>query len=719
MNRLSLRPKFSPVLLLALALAARVVAADAIAYPSAPTGSVTDDYHGTKVADPYRWLEDVDAADTKAWVQAQNTVTFDFLAKLPKRELIKQRMMQLLNYPRYSMPSKQGGRYFYTHNTGLQNQSPLYVKDSLAAEGRVLIDPNTLSTDGTVALAGTAVSDDGKLIAYSTATAGSDWNEIRVRNVDTGADLADHLVWVKFSNTAWTMDGQGFFYSRYPAPVPGANATFSALAGQKLYYHRLGTPQSDDVLIFEQPDAPKRGWAGTITDDGRYLLIYGSEGTDRRNRLYYVDLQDPLKPLVSGPIVKLIDVLEADYTVIGNEGSKLFLMTDLDAAKSRIIAIDLAAPAKQNWRTLVPEAADVLRSAGVVGGKIIASYLQDAKSRVRLFGPDGSSQGDLPLPGVGIVSFTGRHDEPELFYSFTSFVQPTTIYRHDLATGQGAVFQAPKVDFDPNIYETRQVFYASKDGTKVPMFITARKGLKPDGSHPTLLHGYGGFNVSQLPAFSTSIVTWLELGGIYAVPNLRGGGEYGREWHLAGTKERKQNVFDDFIAAGDYLVREGYTSHDKLTLSGGSNGGLLVAAVINQRPDLARVALPAVGVMDMLRFHKFTIGHAWASDFGSAEDAAGFKYLSAYSPVHNVKAGAKYPAVLITTGDHDDRVHPGHSFKYAAAMQAANPQAERPTLIRIETKGGHGAGKPLAMQVEETADKFAFALHFTATGAKN
>ena len=692
--------------------------ATASPYPPSQTTGQVDDFFGTKVADPYRWLEDVDSAETAAWVGAQNKVTFDFLATLPKREAIKQRLLELLNYPRYSLPGKEGGRYFYTYNTGLQNQSPLYVKDTLAAEGRVVIDPNTLAADGTAALTAIAPSADGRWLGYGIARAGSDWNEFRVRDLATGEDTADVVHWVKFSGLNWTKDGKGFFYSRYPEPRKDGNQVFSELANHTIYYHRLGTTQAEDVLVYARPDEPKWNLSANVTEDGRYLLIVVNQGTDTRNRLYYVDLKDPLNPDLGGEVVKLIDVLEADYTVIGNHGSTLLVQTNLAAPRNKIIAIDLTRPDRAEWRTLVPEAAAVIDSSSHIGGKLVVNYMQDARSRLALFERDGTPRGDIPLPGIGTVaSVSGREDESEMFFSFTSYTYPTTNFRTDLATGRTEVFQAPKVAFDPAIYETKQVFYTSKDGTKVPMFITHRKGLKLDGTSPAMLYGYGGFNISLQPSFSTTVLAWLELGGVYAVPNLRGGGEYGEEWHQAGTKERKQNVFDDFIAAGEYLIREGYTSSAKLVLSGGSNGGLLVGAVINQRPDLARVALPAVGVMDMLRFHKFTIGWAWASDYGSAEDPEGFKYLSAYSPVHNVKAGVDYPAVMVTTADHDDRVHPGHSFKYAAAMQAANPEPKFPTMIRIDVKAGHGAGKPISKQVEETADKLAFALHFTGTGA--
>jgi len=701
--------------LLTLAAAPALAFATTPNYPVSKTVDQVDEVHGVKIPDPFRWLEDVDAQETKDWVGAQNQITFDFLTKLPKRDAIKERLKELFNYPRFSLPSKQGGRYFYTFNSGLQNQSPLYVKETLEAEGRVILDPNTMSTDGTVALTTYAASDDGKWLGYGIAKAGSDWNEFRVRNLATGEDTADVISWVKFSGFSWAKDSSGFFYSRYPEPRREGNQVFSDLEHQKIYFHRLGTAQSEDVVVYERPDQPKWILGGGVTEDGRYLMISIFEGTDPRNRLHYLDLKDPMKPQVKGEVVRLIDVVEASYNVIGNEGSTIFVLTDLDAPRYKVIAIDLENPDRANWKTIIPQSKDVISAAAYIGGKFVVNYMQDAKSVLALFAKDGTSLGNIELPGIGqVAGISGREDETEMFFAFTSFTYPTTNFRADVATGKVEVFQAPQVSFDPAIYETEQVFYTSKDGTRVPMFITHRKGIKLDGSHPTLLYGYGGFNISLLPSFSTSTIAWLELGGIYAVANLRGGGEYGREWHLAGTKLRKQNVFDDFIAAGDFLVKEKYTSHEKLVLSGGSNGGLLVAAVVNQRPDLARVALPAVGVMDMTRFQKFTIGWAWASDYGSVDDGPEMAaYLKGYSPIHNVKPGTQYPAVLVTTADHDDRVHPGHSFKYAAALQAANPNNPYPLMIRIETNAGHGAGKPISKIVEETADKFAFALYFT------
>lgn len=703
-----------------LAAAPVLALAAPVEYPPSRTVSQVDEVQGVQVPDPFRWLEDVDSAETKAWVEAQNQLTFGLLNRLPRREAIEQRLRELLNYPRFGLPSRQGGRYYYTFNSGLQNQSPLYVKDALDTEGRIVLDPNTLAADGTVALTAVAASEDGRWLGYGLARAGSDWNEFRVRDLATGQDTADLLQWVKFSGLSWTKDSRGFFYSRYPEPRREGNKVFGDLGDQKIYYHRLGTPQSDDVVVYERPDQPKWGLSGAVTEDGRYLVINVWEGTDPRNRLHYLDLQDSAQPRVQGEVARLIDVLEASYSVIGNDGSVLYVLTDLDAPRYKLIAIDLANPDRANWRTIVPQGPDVIDAATYIGGRFVINYMQDAKSVLALFARDGQPLGQVDLPGIGTVAaISGREDGPEMFFSFTSFTYPTTNFRADVTTGRAEVYQAPRVAFDPAVYETRQVFYSSKDGTRVPMFITHRKGLKLDGSHPTLLYGYGGFNISLQPSFSTSTIAWLELGGIYAVPNLRGGGEYGREWHLAGTRTSKQNVFDDFIAAAEFLVREGYTTPSRLTLSGGSNGGLLVGAVVNQRPDLARVAFPAVGVMDMMRFQNFTIGWAWASDYGRADESAEMaRYLLGYSPVHNVRAGANYPAVLVTTADHDDRVHPGHSFKYAAALQAANPRNPSPLLIRIETNAGHGAGKPISKVIEETADRFAFALHFTAGGAQ-
>jgi prolyl oligopeptidase len=709
----------SPVLaLLALGtLLTTMKAADNWTYPAARRSDQVDDYFGTKVADPYRWLEDLDSPETKAWVAAENKLTFDYLKSLPERGPIKERMTVLWNYPKFGLPFKDGGHYFFSKNDGLQNQAVLYVQPSLAGTPRMLLDPNTLSADGTVALTATAASHDGQWLAYATAAAGSDWNEMRVRSVATGQDTADLIQWVKFSSLSWTHDSKGFFYSRYPAEkvAEGTGKTFGELKKQRLYYHRLGTEQSADVMVNDVPADDSWFVAGDVTEDGRYLVVSIARGSSNENLLHILDLGDADRPAIGGAPTRIVDTWDAEFSVVGNAGSILYVNTDLDAPHRKVIAIDLASPGREHWKTIIPESPDTISTADLIGGKLVIETMHDVASVVSLYSLDGTSLGRVDLPGIGsILGISGREDSPELFYSFTSFTRPTTIYRRDLATGESSVFRTPKVDFDPSNYVTEQIFYPSKDGTKVPMFITHRKDLKLDGTHPTLLYAYGGFDVSITPAFSVSNLTWLEMGGVYAVPNIRGGGEYGKAWHEAGTKERKQNVFDDFIAAGDWLCAHGYTSHAKLVISGGSNGGLLIGAVLNQRPDLARVAFPAVGVMDMLRFHRFTIGYAWVSDYGSSAEAAGFKYLSAYSPVHNVKTGAHYPAVLVTTADHDDRVYPAHSFKFTAAVQAAVagvPDAG-PILIRIETNAGHGAGKPTTKIIEEASDKLAFAAHF-------
>jgi prolyl oligopeptidase len=686
-------------------------------YPPAHRGDQVDDYHGTKVADPYRWLEDLDSPQTVAWVKAQNELTFGFLESLPQRPQFRERLTTLWNYERIGIPAKQGGRYFFSKNSGLQNQAVYYVQENLGAEPRVLIDPNLLAKDGTIALTSTHPSHDGKWVAYSTAAAGSDWNEYRVRSVDTGEDTPDLIQWVKFSSLGWTKDNRGFFYSRYPAAEveSGTGKTFSKLGHQKMYYHRLGTPQSEDRLVHEIANEPQWFVRGDTTDDGRYAVIYISRGSSFENLVRFVDLGDPLAPKIGAPVQSLVEAWEAEYNVVGNDGSIFYVVTTLGAPRKKLVAIDTTSPARSNWKTLIPEGADVIDSVDIIGGRFVVKTMHDASSRLAVYAKDGRALGIIALPGLGTVTnVSGREDENEFFYNFTSFSTPTTNFRHDVATNQGEIFQAPKVAFDSNDYETTQIFYASKDGTRVPMFVSHKKGLKRDGSLPTILYGYGGFDISLTPSFSVTMLAWMEAGGVYAVPNLRGGGEYGRAWHEAGTKERKQNVFDDFIAAAEWLFAHDYTSREKLVLSGGSNGGLLVGAVINQRPDLCRVAWPAVGVMDMLRFHKFTIGYAWTSDYGSSDDPEGFKFLRAYSPLHNVKSGATYPAVLVTTADHDDRVHPGHSFKYAAAMQAsvAKDLKNRPVMIRIETKAGHGAGKPTSKAIEEAADKLAFAAHF-------
>ena len=673
-------------------------------YPQARRSDQVDDYHGTKVADPYRWLEDTDSAETHAWVEAENKLTFGYLEQIPYRQAIRDRLTKLWNYERYTVPSQHGGRYFFQHNTGLQQQNVLLVAESIHGEPRVLLDPNLLSSDGTVALAGAEISDDGKLMAYGLATSGSDWNEWHVRDIDTGKDLSDDLKWVKFSGASWSKDNKGFYYSRYDEPTGAAMRDTNYF--QKLYYHRLGTAQSDDKLIYDRPDNKELGFAGNVTDDGHYLIISVWQGTSPKNRLYYKDLTQP-----DSPVVKLLDDFDAQYNFIDNDGPVFWFHTDLDAPRGRLLAIDTRHAERANWKTLVPQGADKLEFASAVNNSFLVGYLKDAKTEVRVFDLTGAHLRDVDLPGIGTAGgFGGKRNEKETFYSFTSFLSPNTVYRYDPVAGKSSVYRQPKVDFDASRYETKQVFYNSKDGTRVPMFLTYKKGIKLDGQNPTLLYAYGGFDISLTPGFSVPTVVWLEMGGIYAQPNLRGGGEYGEEWHEGGMKLKKQNVFDDFIAAAEWLIANKYTSTSKLAVRGGSNGGLLIGACVTQRPDLFGVALPEVGVMDMLRFHKFTIGWAWTSDYGSSDNAEEFKALYAYSPLHNLKPGTKYPPTLIATSDHDDRVVPGHSFKFAATMQT-DQAGPAPILIRIEVKAGHGAGKSITKLIDETADTWAFVAH--------
>jgi len=670
-------------------------------YPVARKGDQVDDYHGVKVADPYRWLEDLDSDETRSWVDAENKLSFGFLEGIPARAAIKERITKLWNYEKYGVPFKEGNRYFYSRNSGLQNQSVLYTVTSLDGQPKLVLDPNTLSSDGTVALSGMQVSNGGKLLAYSLSASGSDWQEWKVRDVDTGQDLSDDLKWVKFSGVSWTRDNSGFYYSRYDEPKSDSLKATNYF--QKVYFHKLGTPQSEDVLVYERPDQKDWLFGAQVTEDGDYLIIPIFQGTDSKTRVYYKDL----KANNSG-VVKLLDDFDAAYSFIGNQGSRFWFQTDLQASRGKIIEIDTAKPERANWKVLVPEGPEALQTATLVNHKFILNYLKDAYTQVRIHDTNGKLLNEVQFPGIGSADgFGGKATDTETFYSFTGFTTPTTIYRYDTATGKSSVFRQPKVDFDPSTFETKQVFYTSKDGTKVPMFITYKKGLKLDGNNPTYLYGYGGFNVSLSPAFSVGNLVWMEMGGVYAQPNLRGGAEYGEDWHQGGMKLKKQNVFDDFIAAAEWLIRNKYTSTPKLSIGGGSNGGLLVGAALTQRPDLFGAALPAVGVMDMLRFQKFTIGWAWVSDYGSSENADEFKALYAYSPLHNIRPGTAYPATLVTTADHDDRVWPGHSFKFAATLQAAQ-EGSAPILIRIETKAGHGAGKPTSKIIEEIADRWAF-----------
>ncbi|MEN9519704.1 MAG: hypothetical protein RLZZ381_2292 [Cyanobacteriota bacterium] len=671
-------------------------------YPNTDRVAQSDNYHGVEVKDPYRWLEDPDSDATKAWVQAQNEVTNSYLTTIPTRDKLQKRLTQLWDYEKYSSPFKRGQSYFYFKNDGLQNQSVLYTLKSLDDEGEILLDPNSLSADGTVALSGLSISDDGQWMAYGLSTAGSDWVEYRVKNIATKEDTADHLQWIKFSGASWTKDNQGFFYSRYDEPNE-ATKLEDVNYYQKLYYHRLGTSQAEDVLIYHRPDQKEWGFSGGVTEDGKYLIISVWLGTDSKNLVFYKNLQQS-----DSQVIELISEFKASYSVIDNDEDTLWLRTDLNAPRGRVIAIALNNPDRAHWQEIIPEAPETLGGIGLLNNQLVADYLKDARSQIKIYALDGTFVREVELPGIGSVGgFGGKRYDRETFYTFTSFTTPTTIYRYDMATGESQLFRQPQVDFDPEAYQTQQVFYASKDGTRIPMFITHKKGIKLDGNNPTYLYAYGGFNISLTPSFSVSNVVWLEMGGIYAVPNLRGGGEYGEDWHQAGMKDKKQNVFDDFIAAAEWLIAQKYTSQEKLAIAGGSNGGLLVGACMTQRPDLFAAAIPAVGVLDMLRFHKFTIGWAWCPEYGSPDNEADFKTLYAYSPLHNLKAGTNYPATLITTADHDDRVVPAHSFKFAAALQAAH-QGDNPVLIRIETKAGHGAGKPTSKIIEEAADKWGF-----------
>ena len=693
--------KLTSAFLVILVFSIGILAQSKINYPNTKKVQQVDDYHGTEVSDPYRWLEAPDSTATKDWVKAQNKVTNDYLKTIPQREQIKQRLTKLWNYEKYSTPSKQGGKYFYYKNDGLQNQYILYVADSIDDEGRVLLDPNKFSDDGTTSLAGTAVSRDGKIIAYGISKGGSDWREYRFRNIETGKDLPDVLRHIKFSNVSWNKDNKGVYYAGYPKPNEKSKLE-DANFFRKLYYHKLGTKQSKDKVIHERPDNKKLGIGGFVTDDGNWLLIYLSQGTSPKDQIYYKNLNRE-----DSPILPLIDKFEANYSYIDNIGGKFFFNTDKDAPLGRVVSVNLLRKNKK-WDEIIPEGEETLRGVSLLNNHFVLNYLKDAYTQIEIYDMWGNYVRDVELPGIGSAGgFGGKRYEKETFYSYSSFNAPPTIYRYNMETGKSTVFRKANVDFKPENFEVKQVFYPSKDGTKIPMFIVHKKGLKLDGTNPTLLYGYGGFNVSLTPSFSVSRLTWMEMGGIYVVANLRGGGEYGEKWHEAGTKLKKQNVFDDFIAASEYLIAQKYTSSDKLAIQGGSNGGLLVGAVLNQRPDLFGAALPAVGVMDMLRFHKFTIGWAWTSDYGSSENADEFKALYAYSPIHNIKKDTKYPAVLVTTADHDDRVVPAHSFKYAATMQ--NAQAgDAPVLIRIETKAGHGAGKPTSKIIEEQSDIYGF-----------
>ena len=670
-----------------------------VTYPETAKVDTVEDYFGTSIADPYRWLENDTSAETEAWVIEENAVTDAYLAQIPFREKVRERLEQIWDYPKFGVPFREGNYYFFFKNDGLQNQSVLYIKEGLDGEPEVLLDPNTFSEDGTVALSGLSVSRDARYVAYSIARSGSDWNEIHVMEIEGRNELPDMLNWVKFSGMSWEKDG--FYYSCYDEPVKGLEYS-NKNEFHKVFYHHVGTPQAKDILIFQDPEYPQRNYGASVTEDERFLILYQSESTSG-NALYYKDLtlkNTRFKPLVTG--------FENDYTVIDNLGDQLLVVTNYKAPKKTLILMDPKHPEPGNWKVLIPEREDVLESIDLVGDKIVAEYMHKAASTALLFDYNGNQTGEIELPTVGTMAgFNGKKGDDIAFYGFTSYTFPTTIFKYDVAMNQSEVYIRPEIDFDPDKYEVKQVEYPSKDGTIITMFIVHQKDLVMNGNNPTLLYGYGGFNVSLTPGFSITRLAFIEQGGVYAVPNLRGGGEYGEEWHKAGTLERKQNVFDDFIAAAEYLMEEKYTSSEKLAIMGGSNGGLLVGACMTQRPELFKVAISAVGVLDMLRYHKFTIGWAWATDYGTSDTEEGFNYLIKYSPLHNIKDGVSYPATLVTTADHDDRVVPAHSFKFIARLQEANAGLN-PVLVRIETKAGHGGGKPTSKVIEEYGDIWSF-----------
>jgi prolyl oligopeptidase len=670
-------------------------------YPPARRSDQVDTYFGEKVADPYRWLEDVDSPETRAWVEAENKLTFSYLDSIPQRASVHKRLTDLYNYERYSSPLDVHGRIFYAHNTGLQNQSVYYYQDGVNGQQHLLIDPNTLSPDGTVAIDGFVPNHNGSIVAYATAQAGSDWATWKLREVATGKDLPDTIRWTKSTGIAWMPDGKSFYYVHFPEPMPGADLT-QANENGNIYRHRLGDDQSKDTLIYERPDHPQWWLAADVTEDGRYLLIYISEGGND-NALYYLDLQKSgAKP------VALVDRFDASFQPIGNIGSLLYVFTNDKAPRGKVITIDLLHPAPAQWRTIVPEQANTMESALMASGMIICSYLIDAHSGAKLYSLTGETLQEIQLPGLGYAVWSHfSQNDKDVFVTYNQFTRPPSILRFNIATKVLSGFRSAKLSFDPSQFEARQVFYKSKDGTRIPMFVIARKDLQMNGQNPTILYGYGGFNISLTPAFSSRVIAWMQMGGVFCFANLRGGAEYGEEWHKAGTKLHKQNVFDDFIAGAEYLIAQKYTSAPKLAIEGRSNGGLLVGAVLNQRPDLFGAALPGVGVMDMLRFQKFTVGQGWVTDYGSSDNEAEYKAIRKYSPLHNIKDGTHYPPTFIVTADHDDRVVPGHSFKYAATMQHAQA-GDAPILIRIETKAGHGGGKPVAKIIAETADEYSF-----------
>jgi prolyl oligopeptidase len=670
-----------------------------VKYPDTKKVDTVTDYFGTKVPDPYRWLENDTAADVAEWVKAENKVTFDYLSKIPFRDSLHARLTRIWNYPKYGVPFREGQWYFYYKNDGLQNQSVLYVKNGIDGTPRVLIDPNKLSDDGTIALGGISPSHNGRYLAYSIARSGSDWNEIAVLEIESGKQLQDTLRWVKFSGMSW--QGDGFYYSRFDAPAPGMELT-SRNEFHKVCFHKLGTSQTEDKLIYENKKEPKRNYGAAVTDDERFLFLYESETTDGV-ALYYKDLSQK-----NMPFNLLAEGFDYEYGVVDNIGDKFLVVTNFKSPKKKLILMDPANPAPDKWKTIIPERDNVLESVDIAGQYIVAQYMQNAVNKAFVYEMTGKFLHEIDLPGLGTInSFKCKKGDNIAFYGFTGFRYPTTIFKYDVTANKSTVFNAPEIEFKPDDYEVKQVFYSSKDKTTIPMFLVYKKGIELNGMNPTLLYGYGGFNASMTPNFSISRLLFLRNGGIYALANIRGGGEFGEDWHKAGTKERKQNVFDDFIAAAEYLIAEKYTSPEKLAIAGGSNGGLLVGAVMTQRPELFKVAIPQVGVMDMLRYHLFTIGRAWSGDYGTSDTKEGFDYLYKYSPLHNIRKGVKYPATLAFTADHDDRVVPAHTFKFIATLQECQA-GDNPVLVRIDTKAGHGGGKPTAKTISEAADLWSF-----------
>lgn len=682
-----------------LLFAITFITAQQIKYPAVKKADQVDEYHGTKISDPYRWLENNNSEETSEWVEAQNKVTQEYLSKIPFRDEMKKRLTELWNYEKYSAPSKHGEYYTFAKNDGLQEQSVIYIQKGLNGKPEVLLDPNKLSNDGSISLGGLAYSNDDKYLCYGISRGGSDWREFFVMDVQTKQLTKDEIKWSKFSGTAWYKDG--FFYGRYDEPKPGEELK-QKNEFQKLYYHKLGSPQSEDKLVLEDKENPKRGFATGVTDDERFMIVSVWEGSSSYNMLWYKDLS------ANGGIEKFINKPDARYGFVDNLEDKFLVSTNFEAPNNKLVLIDPKNPAKENWEIIIPEGKDVMQAVSLVGGKLFVTYLKDANSKVSVYTTDGEYLYDVKLPGVGTVGgFGGKKDEFETFYTFTSFAYPPTIFKYDIKNNRSELFRKAAVKFDPTKYETKEIFYESKDGTKIPMFIVHKKGLKLDGNNPTLLYAYGGFNAATLPSFNVSRIPLLDNGVVYASACLRGGSEYGEKWHKGGMFEKKQNVFDDFIAAGEYLIKNKYTNPNKLAIQGASNGGLLVGAVINQRPDLFRVAFPQVGVMDMLRFHKFTIGWAWVSEYGSSDNADQFKYLIKYSPLHNIRKDVTYPATMVTTADHDDRVFPAHSFKYISTLQEMN-DGKNPALIRIETKVGHGAGTSTSKSIELVTDLYSF-----------